>query len=227
MKTGLILTGGRIELSFAGDFLRNLKQLADTEEEGPGCVIAVDGGLETAERLGLWPDAVAGDLDTVRADVLRRFRGREGIVWNVREPEKDETDTQLAVRTAMELGCGRLILLGATGGRLDHELSNIHLLKSCLDAGVRAEIYDACNRLYLLDGHKTWKKGQEYGRYVSFLPFTERVKGITLKGFKYPLDRKDIAIGEEAGLCVSNEIVCDEAEISFDGGILICVESKD
>ena len=66
-----------------------------------------------------------------------------------------------------------------------------------------------------------------YGKYVSFIPLTERVRGITLTGFKYPLTEKNIAIGREAGLCVSNEIAEETAEIRFDAGILICVESKD
>ena len=51
--------------------------------------------------------------------------------------------------------------------------------------------------------------------------------GITLKGFKYPLNKKDITIGRESGLCVSNELTGEIGSIEFDSGILICVESKD
>lgn len=244
MKTGLIITGGKLDMSFAGRFIRGYAAdagavpRADAETEmgasavrnyGFDCVILVDGGLEPAEKLGLVPDAVVGDFDTVRPEILERYRRSAGgdVVWDVHRPEKDETDTELAISTAMKLGCTRLVILGATGGRLDHELSNIHLLKMCLDAGVDAALYDRQNRVSLLAEGRVFRRGRAYGKYVSFIPLTEQVRGITLTGFKYPLVKKNIAIGREAGLCVSNEIAAETAEIRFDAGILICVESKD
>ena len=277
MKTGLIITGGKLDLAFAGKFLRGFAEnsasgrrgsageeddlvrgktavcertavsadaapessenaLPGTSEErrtgknyGFDCVILVDGGLEPAEKLGLVPDAIVGDFDTVRPEILDRYRQNAGgdVLWDVHKPEKDETDTELAISTAMKLGCTRLAILGATGGRLDHEFSNIHLLKMCLDAGVEAALYDAQNRVSLLTGGRVFRRDETYGKYVSFIPMTEQVRGITLTGFKYPLTGKNISIGREAGLCVSNEIVEETAKIRFDEGILICVESKD
>jgi len=220
MKTGLIITGGRVDLAFAGQFLR--EQGKDTD-----CVVSVDGGLEVTKALGLTPDAIVGDFDTVHREVLEEYRKAPDILWDVHKPEKDETDTELAINTAMKMGCKRLLILGATGGRLDHELSNIHLLKLCLDHQVEAFLYDVWNKVYLLAGGKVFKKGEVYGTYVSFLPFTQQVKGITLKGFKYPLTGKDLSMGVEAGLCVSNEVAGEEASIRFDSGILVCVESRD
>ncbi len=218
MKTGLIITGGRIDPVFAGDFLREVK--AD-------CVVSVDGGLEATRALGLTPHAIVGDFDTVKKERLEEYRKNPEILWDVHRPEKDETDTELAINTAIKMGCERLLILGATGGRLDHELSNIHLLKLCLDHQVEAFLYDAWNKVYLLAEGKTFRRGETYGTYVSFIPLTEKVKGITLTGFKYPLTDKDIAVGTEAGLCVSNEVAEAEASIRFDSGILICVESRD
>ncbi len=219
MKTGLIITGGRIDLAFAGNFLKNTPAADE--------VISVDAGLAVTEKLGLAPTAVVGDFDTVDSAVLGRYRETPGILWDVHKPEKDETDTELAINTALKLGCQRIYILGATGGRLDHELSNIHLLKLCLDHGVEAYICDANNRVCLLAEGKTFDREKVYGKYVSFLPFSQKVRGITLTGFKYPLHEKDIEIGVEAGLCVSNEIAEAEARIDFRDGILICVESRD
>ena len=65
------------------------------------------------------------------------------------------------------------------------------------------------------------------GKYVSFLPYTEQVLGITLTGFQYPLKKKNIRRGEEAGLCISNEVAEEMGQIVFDEGVLICVESCD
>lgn len=218
MNTGLIITGGKIDPVFAAEFLRKVK--AD-------CVVSVDGGLEATKALGLTPSAIVGDFDTVPEEILEEYRRNPGILWDVHRPEKDETDTELAINTAIKMGCKKLLILGATGGRLDHELSNIHLLKLCLDRQVEAFLYDAWNKVYLLAEGKVFKRREIYGTYVSFIPLTENVKGITLTGFKYPLRGKDISVGVEAGLCVSNEVTETEASIRFDSGILICVESRD
>ena len=205
-------------MAFAGWFLQHNR--ADL-------VISVDGGLEKTRSLGLVPDAIVGDFDTADPKILEEYRRNPDILWDVHKPEKDETDTELAINTAIKLGCNSLMILGATGGRIDHELSNIHLLKYCLDKGVEAYLYDSQNKVYLLNGAHMFLRGKIYGNYVSFIPMTEQVRGITLTGFKYPLNHKNISIGAEAGLCVSNEVISETARITFDSGILICIESKD
>ncbi len=217
-KTGIIITGGRLELTFAGSFL---------EQEQADCVISVDAGLEYTRRLGVVPTAIVGDFDTIEPQILEEYKGAAGILWEVHKPEKNETDTELAVNTAWRLGCGRIFVLGATGGRLDHEWSNLQLLKLCLDRGMEAYLVDRQNKVYLLAEGKKFYKHRLYGAYVSFLPLTEEVSGITLTGFKYPLYEKNLRMGAEAGLCVSNELAAEEAEIRFRKGILICVESRD
>lgn len=215
-KTGLIITGGTIDCGFAGAFLKT---------QSYDMVIAVDGGLEPMEKLNLKPDTVVGDFDTVKSEVLEQYRSMKGVAFERHNPEKDETDTELALRTAMEHGCTDLVLLGATGGRLDHSIGNIHLLYTCLKKGVKASIIDEKNRLYILDRGKTYKAAGVWGKYISFLPLTEEVHGITLKGFKYPLNQKDIRIG--TSLCISNELAAETGTITFSDGVLICVESHD
>lgn len=216
MKTGLIITGGTIDYGFAGGFLEN--RTFDT-------VIAVDGGLEAMERLKLEPDVVVGDFDTVRPEVLEQYRAKKGIAWEQHKPEKDETDTELALNTAMELGCSDLVVLGATGGRMDHAIGNIHLLYACLLKGVHACMVDEKNRISILNGKTVFHADHVWGKYISFLPLTENVRKITLEGFKYPLFEKDITIG--TSLCISNELASETGVITFSDGILICVESHD
>ncbi len=218
MKKCLIVTGGKLDLAFAQSFL---------QKEKFHKIIAVDGGLEAVEILGLIPDYVVGDFDTVNPIVLERFRKIPSIIWEKHRPEKNETDTELARNRGMTLACERIVFLGATGGRLDHMLGNIHVLYACLQRGVEAWIIDNQNKLYLLDQGKTFYQEKLWGKYVSFLPYTEQVTGITLRGFRYPLNRKNIRKGEEAGLCISNELIAKEATIEFDDGVLICVESQD
>lgn len=141
------------------------------------------------------------------------------------QPEKDDTDTELAIKRALAMNCSHITLLGATGGRLDHMIGNIHLLFPCLQKGTYAEIVDSQNRLYLIDGEHSFRKGEVWGKYISFLPLTEEVTGITLKGFKYPLTDRDISIG--TSLCISNELVEEEGIVTLTDGVLITVESHD
>ena len=216
MKRCLIITGGPIDLGFARSYLSG---------EGFDRVIAVDRGLNAAWALGIVPDVIVGDFDSADPAALADFRRREHIVWEVHQPEKDDTDTELAIKRAAAMGAGYIALLGATGGRLDHLLGNIHLLYPCLQRGVEACILDPGNKLYLIDGERRFKRREVWGTYISFLPLTEEVKGITLRGFKYPLTDKDIAIG--TSLCISNELAADEAVITLQDGVLIVVESRD
>lgn len=216
MKRCLIITGGTLDLDFAGSFLKNQRFQK---------VIAVDAGLKKALELGLEPDTVVGDFDTVDPEVLAFYRQKEHIVWDVHQPEKDETDTELALLKAQALGCREIVVLGATGGRMDHTLGNIHLLFPCLQKGIHAYILDPQNKLYLIDGPTVYQRKKMWGKYISFLPLTETVHGITLEGFKYPLNERDIEIG--ASLCISNELTEEEGRITFRDGVLICVESHD
>lgn len=216
MKRCLIITGGPLDLSFAAAFL---------EKEAFEKIIAVDSGLEGVKALGLEPDMIVGDFDSVKPEILEYYRTREHIVWDVRQPEKDETDTELALMKAQAAGCSRIAVLGATGGRLDHMLGNIHLLFPCLQTGIEAYILDSRNRLYLIDGERVFRRDETWGKYISFVPLTEKVAGITLTGFKYPLFQKDIEIG--TSLCISNELWEEEGRITFTDGVLIVVESRD
>lgn len=216
MKRCLIITGGPIDLGFARSYLSG---------EGFDRVIAVDRGLNAAWALGIVPDVIVGDFDSADPAALADFRRREHIVWEVHQPEKDDTDTELAIKRALAMGASHIVLLGATGGRLDHLLGNIHLLFPCLQRGVQASIVDPGNKLYLIDGEHHFKKKDVWGTYISFLPLTEDVRGITLRGFKYPLTDRDISIG--TSLCISNELEDEEASITFREGVLVVVESRD
>ena len=218
MRVCLIITGGKLDLAFARSFL---------ERETFHKVIAVDGGLEAVRALGLTPDYVVGDFDTVEEDVIEEFRKASYIVWESHKPEKNETDTELARNRALTLACDRIVFLGATGGRVDHLLGNLHLLYGGMEREVEAWIVDAWNKIYLVDQNRTFVRDQLWGKYVSFLPYTEKVTGITLKGLKYPLNKKNIKRGEEAGLCISNEVEDEVGTLEFEEGVLVCVESRD
>lgn len=125
----------------------------------------------------------------------------------------------------MEQGCKKIHILGATGSRMDHVLGNIHLLGMAMEHGVEALMVDANNRIRMVNQGLALRKEEQYGNYVSLLPFTPQVTGLTLKGFKYQVE--DFTLKCCHSLGVSNEIAAEQAEIAFQEGTLVVVESRD
>ncbi len=211
-----------MDLEFAASFLKGRSY---------DVTIAVDAGVGACMSLLLRPELLVGDFDTFGKEQILKYQRETGVSMDIHKAEKDETDTELALRDALLMGCTEADVLGATGGRLDHEISNIHLMAQGKKRGLKVNIFDRKNKISLLDSEfekrTEFFKDSLYGTYVSFLPLTETVRGITLTGFKYPLFEKDISILENPSLCVSNEVVEERAEITFRQGILICVESRD
>ncbi len=211
-----------MDLEFAASFLKGRSY---------DVTIAVDAGVGACMSLLLRPELLVGDFDTFGKEQILKYQRETGVSMDIHKAEKDETDTELALRDALLMGCTEADVLGATGGRLDHEISNIHLMAQGKKRGLKVNIFDRKNKISLLDSafekRTEFFKDSLYGTYVSFLPLTETVRGITLTGFKYPLFEKDISILENPSLCVSNEVVEERAEITFRQGILICVESRD
>ena len=129
------------------------------------------------------------------------------------------------MQLAIQLKSSNITILGALGKRMDHSLANIHILKYALDAQVPCQIVDEYNKIYLINKNQTLYKDKTYGKYISLLPLTSKVEGITLKGFKYPLEKYSLSVGISLG--VSNEIVEEVVNIKLKKGILIVIESRD
>ena len=192
-------------------------------------VVAADRGMEALNAVGRAPDHILGDFDSVSEAVLRAAK-----VKNSKEPyidefpaEKDFTDTEAAIYYALDHGAERIVMLGMTGGRLDHFIANVHNMLLALKADVPCVMEDPLNRIELMGagGRRRLLKKETFGTYVSILPLTASLKGLTMRGFKYPLEEADVRKG--ISLCVSNEITEDEAEISLREGIGAVIFSKD
>lgn len=188
-------------------------------------MIAVDRGLEMLYELNIVPNHVVGDFDSVSTSILKFYQKNPQIVFHKYNPEKDNTDTDIALKLAIELNSSTITIMGALGKRMDHALANIHILKEALEIGIPCEILDSYNRIYLVKENTQLVKDKTYGKYISFLPLTTTVKGITLKGFQYPLNNASLSVGLSLG--ISNEIVEDMATIELKEGILIVIESRD
>ena len=212
--TAILVCGGTLSASF-------LKKV--WEQHKDAVVYAVDGGLVVAEAAGIVPDYLVGDFDTADAALVARYEGESTIIRH--NPEKDATDTELAVDEALEKGAETLLLLGATGSRMDHTLANIHMLYRVLLQGKNAWILNENNRISLHRKSFSMERKALFGTYISFLPFFGEVIGVTLKGFKYPLTDKTLTAGISLG--VSNECAEDTMEVSFTSGMLLMIEACD
>ncbi len=215
----LVISGGNLEREFALPYI---------SKHPCELTIAVDSGMEFFYEQKIVPDYIVGDFDSVDPVILHSFRnmdGRKKPVILQFQPEKDETDTELAIRTAIQKGSNVIHLLGATGSRMDHMIGNLHLLGAAMAKGVDCRMVDRHNRIRMIRQGMVLKREKQYGTYVSLFPFTSQVRGLTLKGFKYPLENYTLECYHSLG--VSNEIVEEEAEISFCEGALLVVEARD
>lgn len=212
----LIVNGG----SLTAEFLH-----AQYQAFAPDRVIAVDGALEYFFRTGLRVTHIVGDFDTVAPEILSAYRDGEYVIEQ-HVPEKDETDSELAMELALSFAPEEILVLGATGRRLDHALANLQLLYVPFSAGVSCRIVDEYNEIRLIDAKNAFSADEGW-KYFSLLPFTEQVEGITLTGFKYPLTGHCMKRGVMPGFGVSNEIVQKQAVVDVKKGILFCIRSKD
>lgn len=222
-----IICGGSIDYEFAEAFI---------EKHEIDCIIAADKGLRFCYEKKIFPNYILGDYDSICPEILEWYRRQSDVPVTAYPAEKDDTDTAIALAKALEIGSEKIYLLGALGGRMDHAVANIQILKNVLDhtsdntskrveRSAEAYIVDPQNMICLIEKEMILKRKEQFGKYVSLLPFTDTVEGITLEGFKYPLYEYTMKKGESTG--VSNEIVDEEAKVSFLSGVLLMIQSKD
>ena len=214
-KKIVIVSGGELNEEFTLSVLR----------EEAGCVIGVDRGMEFLYHHQIMPSYIVGDFDSVDQTIATYYRDETDVPICEFNPVKDASDTEIAIRLAMTLGCKEMIILGATGGRIDHLWANIQSLAIPFQAGVEAQILDPQNRIRLIDGDTVIKEDVAYGPFFSVFPLGAEVYHFNIEGAKYPLT--DHILSPYDSLCVSNQWIEDEVKISFMNGIVILMETKD
>ncbi|MDN5299441.1 MAG: thiamine pyrophosphokinae [Clostridiales bacterium] len=181
-------------------------------------VVGVDGGIKHLQSLGYVPNIMIGDFDSFELEGYAEvWPDVEIMRFN---KEKDMTDAELAFSYIQDKRFNDIIAIGAFGGRLDHLLGNVFLLEHYPNI----MLLDAYNRVKLLEGPAEKTLFQRKG-FLSLIPITERVEGVTLKGFKYPLDEVVIKRGSTWG--ISNEFVAEEATIRFEKGKMLVIIAED
>ncbi|MBE5932013.1 MAG: thiamine diphosphokinase [Lachnospiraceae bacterium] len=198
--------------------------IINTINSNPDCyIMGVDRGAEVIDRLGIEADMVIGDFDSADSFIRDKYQGKSNAIFL--NPVKDATDTHMAVLEAIKLKPNCITILGATGGRLDHMMGNFALLKLCVDQGVSATIIDEHNKITMIDKQMKISKQEQYGKYVSLIPFSDVVTGVSLTGFAYGLSNATMIKADTIG--ISNEIREEEGFISIKTGYLMVMETKD
>lgn len=198
----LIVANGTIRNK---SFYRNIIKKADK-------IIAADGGADNCIKIGITPDYVIGDFDSISKKTKSRFKG---IL--IHDKSQDRTDLEKAISLAKKLKCTKLTIIGAIGSRIDHTISNII---SLLNTSVPSEILDETNNVFVVE--KEIKLTGKKGDIVSVIPISN-VRGLYYKGLKWNPKSKNVGTG---WIGVSNRMISNKATIKLKSGKIIVIKSR-
>ena len=200
-------------LFFNGQLRGSKKFYSNLIEKQKGDIYCADGGANIAYQLNLIPKEIYGDLDSIK-DEVKDFYAKKNVKFIKFNVEKDYTDSEL-VLNEIEKKYDKIYAIATLGGSVDHELTNINLLNRY------------SNLIFVSQKEKMFKIEKSYNfsnmknKKVSFIIFSDKVKDLTLKGFKYDVENLDLTKGETR--CVSNIIEKTEARVTLKSGALLCV----
>lgn len=185
-----------------------------------GClVVCADNGYSHANALGIVPDVIVGDNDSYKIEYP------SGIEHYVYPPEKDSTDTNIAIDLVIERGCREIELFGGLGGRIDQEFSHFCLMKYALDRGARLKMIDDINEIWM-ENRSFVLEYRDDKKYVSFFPYGGEVRHVDIKGFKY--EAEDMVMSPGLVQASSNEFKGREnGSVSFESGTVIVMLCND
>lgn len=212
MKGLLIANGNNILDS------KILEELVDNTEY----IVAVDGGIKYLIDINKIPNVLIGDLDSINKKDLE-FLNRKNIK-KIQYPEmQDNTDTELAVDFMIEKGINDITLIGVTGSRIDHTISNILLLKRLKDKNIKGKIIDNNNTIYYVDDIIKIRKLDNMN--ISIIPLSPTGIVVNLEGFLYSVTEEKIEFGST--LAISNKLIDEYGVIEIKRGESLVIESKD
>jgi thiamine pyrophosphokinase len=212
MKRALIIGGGPV----------NIGQFAQELAQKPDLLIAADYGGFYCEQLGIIPQVLMGDFDSLSAPLVDKLMNAGARV--VRYPvQKDETDMELALDLAMVEGSSRIHILGGLGLRLDHTLSNIGLFLKALPQKAEVHLLDEAHDITAIDHRIVLTR--RAGWAVSLIPLTVKVSGISTSGLLYPLDNASLYLEKSRG--IHNQFTAGTAIVEVAEGVLLVILFKE
>ena len=204
-----IYVGGKIDPDFITE-----------HPKGDDITVAADSGIRNALLLGDHIDVAVGDFDSFP----ERDIPEDAEIVRLK-PEKDLTDSQVAVEIALEKGAESFVIIGGLSGRLDHTLANLSILEDLTARGHYAIMTDGVSRVHYINGGSALI-GRSGFKYFSLIAATDIAKGVSIEGAKYPLKNARLS-RRNGGFATSNEIDGNCALISVKKGALFIIESRD
>jgi len=175
-------------------------------------IICADGGYNTASLIGITPNVVIGDMDSVRGKIP------DSVQRIIYPKQKEKTDMHLCIDYALDMGCAEIILLCAFGGRIDHSLASIFSLRYIVEKGAEGMLLTKRSKVFSIKDETTVSRG-EYSK-ISLLPLTDKALGVTTEGLQYPLENATLYQTQNLG--ISNAFCGSSASVKLTEGIL-CV----
>lgn len=184
-------------------------------------IIAADGGARHALALGLIPEAILGDFDSLTEAELKVFADMG--VHLLRFPAaKDETDLELALAHACKAGHNPIILVGANGGRLDQTLGNLSLLTDPAYSAFDIRSDDGQTEAFFISSQASLHG--KAGDLVSLIPWGSPAEGVSTDGLVYPLHKETLLPYRTRS--ISNQMLAENAKVSLKRGLLLCVHIR-
>ena len=205
MKIAYLFLNGELrgDKNFYLDFIKNHK----------GDIYCADGGANFCYELTLIPKEIYGDFDSIKNDV-KEFYQEKNVKFIKFKVEKDYTDSELLLNE-IQNKYDIIYCIAGLGGSIDHELTNINLL----DKYSNLIFISEKEKIFKIDSDS--KFNDMINTKISFVIFSDEVKALTLKGFKYNIENLDIK--KDEARCISNIIIENEANLSIKSGSLLCV----
>jgi len=190
-------------------------------------LIAADGGANHLMKMGILPEIVVGDLDSVDEDTLFELTSAEVDVEQYSE-DKDETDIELALHYAVELQPSAILIIGALGGRLDQTLANLSILSDPLLPNIDIRLDDGVEEAFFCrasaaNGGQAEVRGRS-GDTVSLIPWQAPVTGVATEGLQWPLFAETLFPDKSRG--ISNVMRADRASVRIQAGLLLIVHRR-
>ena len=190
-------------------------------------LIAADGGANHLLKMGILPEIVIGDLDSLSEDTLFDLTSAEVEIQQYSE-DKDETDIELALRYAVELRPSSILIVGALGGRLDQTLANLSILTDPMLPKIDLRLDDGVEEAFYLrasagKGEQVEIQGRS-GDILSLIPWHAPVEGVLTEGLKWPLYSETLYPDKSRG--VSNVMLAESASIKIEKGLLLVVHRR-
>ncbi|MBQ7839923.1 MAG: thiamine diphosphokinase [Lachnospiraceae bacterium] len=202
----------------AGDL--TVSEILVSEED---YVIAADGGYSYCKLLGIEPDLILGDFDSVLeedAKELAQIYEKDPEKVIVLPVEKDETDMLAAIHAGLEEGCREFHLYACQGGRLEHTIANIQCLNYLKECGAVGYMMDGTGMILVAKNETvSFQPGLE--GMLSLFSLGERAEGVTIQNMKYEL--QDAVITNSFPIGISNEFIQEKASITVKNGTLVII----